>query len=430
MKVLILTLNAWNSSNSTGNTISNLFSEISENDEVANIYCRNEAINNTICKRYFKVTENDILYHVFSTDLCGNVVTDYGDGKQEVGPNILAKSKKGDFLRKHRFTSLLFLRELIWALPVWKNCRLNNFLTDFAPDVIYMHGHSNLYMHKLLDYCAKVTGAKIALFWGDDMYGRKSHAPLGYIYETMLRSRYRKSIEQASLLFGGSLKLCDEYTSIFRKQFVPFFKECKQVRYDENKIIGNPITIVYAGNLLFGREQMMVEFAKALESVNTKGLSHQFLLKVFSNTNPFPESLGVLDDKKNSLFMGCKPYSEVCEEMDKSELVLFIESFDKKSIQMTRLSFSTKIIDCMQSTAGILAIGPKEIASMDYMAKNDLGYIISDVTEMEGRLAYLADHTDLIQEENKHKVEFATKYHTNTSAKALNELRNLVWKKY
>ncbi len=50
-----------NSSNSTGNTISNLFSEISENDEVANIYCRNEAINNTICKRYFKVTENDIL---------------------------------------------------------------------------------------------------------------------------------------------------------------------------------------------------------------------------------------------------------------------------------------------------------------------------------------------------------------------------------
>lgn len=121
MKVLILTLNAWNSSNSTGNTISNLFSEISENDEVANIYCRNEAINNTICKRYFKVTENDILYHVFSTDLCGNVVTDYGEGKQEVGPNILAKSKKGDFLRKHRFTSLLFLRELIWALPVWKN---------------------------------------------------------------------------------------------------------------------------------------------------------------------------------------------------------------------------------------------------------------------------------------------------------------------
>ena len=42
MKVLILTLNAWNSSNSTGNTISNLFSEISENDEVANIYCRND----------------------------------------------------------------------------------------------------------------------------------------------------------------------------------------------------------------------------------------------------------------------------------------------------------------------------------------------------------------------------------------------------
>ncbi len=69
-----------------------------------------------------------------------------------------------------------------------KNCRLNNFLTDFAPDVIYIAWSQHLYMHKLLDYCAKVTGAKTALFWGDDMYGRKSHAPLGYIYETMLEA--------------------------------------------------------------------------------------------------------------------------------------------------------------------------------------------------------------------------------------------------
>ena len=105
MKILVLTLNAWNSANSTGNTISNLFSKLSVGDEVANVYCRNEAINNDICKRYFKVTENDILHHVFSPAGCGQVVTDFNRKEQQTGPNVLAKSKKGDFLRKHRFTS-------------------------------------------------------------------------------------------------------------------------------------------------------------------------------------------------------------------------------------------------------------------------------------------------------------------------------------
>jgi hypothetical protein len=124
--------------------------------------------------------------------------------------------------------------------------------------------------------------------------------------------------------------------------------------------------------------------------------------------------------------MGCKPYSEVCKDMDQSDLVLFLESFDRRSIQTTRLSFSTKIIDCMQSTAGILAIGPLEIASMDYLAKNNLGYIISDIEKLDEKLEYLVNHTEIIQELNRHKVEFAEEYHTNTSMKALNELRKIV----
>ena len=426
MRVLVITLNAWNNANSTGNTVSNLFSSLSPDDEVANIYCRNEAINNTICKYYFKVTENDIVKNLFISNRCGSVVGDYHGEQQPVGTNVLAKNKRGDYLRRHRPTLLLLLRELIWYIPVWKNAKLDQFLNDFTPDVLYMHGHNNLYMHRLLDYCAKKTGARIVLYWGDDMYGRKSKAPIGFLYESLLRKRYRKSIAQASLLFGGSLKLCEEYSEIFDKEFVPFFKECKYVRYDESKPVRNPITIVYAGNLLFGREQMIVKLVECIGKVNGKGLMHQFLLKVFSNTNPTEDSLTVLNDKTNSLFMGCKPYSEVCEEMDKSDMVLFIESFDQKSIRSTRLSFSTKIIDCMQSAAGILAIGPEEIASMDYLKRNGLGYIITDVSQMEERLSYLAEHPEIIKEHNKRKVEFAKNYHTNTSVNTLNKIRNIL----
>lgn len=425
MKILVVSLNAWSLSNSTGNTLSNLFAELIETDEVANIYCREEAIDNTICNHYFRITEKDVIRNILTPHNCGHIV-DYDEGEKPSTSNSVANRSKIDLLRRFRSNLLYLIRELIWAFPVWKNCNLEKFILDFEPDIIYMHGHYNCYMHNILHYCQKISGAKVAMYWADDMYGRKAKAPLGYIYESLLRRKFKKSIQLSSLLFGGSLQLCDEYSKLFGKQFIPFFKECKQVRYDDNKKIGNPITIVYAGNLLFGREKIIVELIRAIDKVNNSNLTHRLYLKVFSNTTPSAEAISYMDDKKNSCFMGCKPYPEVCEQMDKSELVLFIESFKKKDIQTTRLSFSTKIIDCMQSSAGILAIGPKEIASMDYLTKNQLGYTITDMSEIESKLAFLADHSDMINDMNKKKVEFAQKYHTNTSVKALNEIRKLI----
>lgn len=423
MRILVLTLNAWNETNSTGNTLSNLFSGLSDKDEVANIYCRDEPIDNSVCERYYKITEKQILCNLFTPWRCGKVIK-REDNNKKLSSKTLARNKAIVSFGRHH-TSLLLLRELIWSITIWKNKKLKHYLKDFAPDCIYMHGHYNLYMHKLLSYCEKVTKAKIVLYWGDDMYGCKTNKPLGYVYETMLRRRFALSINSASLLFGGSLKLCAEYSKLFNKRFVPFFKECKHIKYDANKQTGNPITIVYAGNLLFGREKIMVDLVRAIDNINNRGLSHQFKLKVFSNTDPSTDSLIYLDDRKNSWFMGRKPYSEVCGQMDQSDLVLFIESFNKKDILSTRLSFSTKIIDCMQSSAGILAIGPSEIASMDYIEEFKLGYTITSIAEIESKLAYLADHPEVISETNKNKVEFARNNHTNTSEKAITEIRRL-----
>lgn len=422
MKVLVLTLNAWNDSNSTGNTVSNLFSALTPSDEIANIYCRNEPVSNrSLCHRYFRITETDILHNILTPGKCGCIST---TGSSTSDGRLLDGKARQAFFQSHRFTSFLLLREVIWALPVWKNAKLNSFLKDFAPDVIYMHGHCNIYMHRLLDYCVKKTGARVAMFWGDDMYGRKSKAPLGYFYETLLRQRFRKSIRHSTKLFGGSPMLCKEYSHIFGKTFVPFFKECKHIGESVDKIVGRPLTIVYAGNLLFGREEIMLQLANAIRNINAEGQS-LINLKIFSSTQPSHVSMAALNSN-GCAFMGCRPYEDVCREMDNADLALFIESFDKHSIRSTRLSFSTKIIDCMQSSAGILAIGPREIASMDYLITNHLAYVITDEEEIECRLRDLLADTDQIRVVNSNKKEFAEKYHVGTSPKALNELRELL----
>lgn len=428
MRVLVLSLNAWNLSNSTGNTLSNLFCKLNDSDKVANIYCRNERVDNSICKRYFRITESDIIHSLFTLRRCGREMS-YKDCGNERELQMSQRTNYENFfslLKNYRCAIVLLFREFLWSLPVWKNKKLKKFVTEFSPEVIYMHGHYNLYMHWILSYCQKISGAKVAMYWADDMYGRKSYSPINFFYESLLRKRFRKSILLSSLLFGGSLPLCKEYSHIFGKQFIPFIKECKRVKFDDNKYIGNPIIIVYAGNLLFGRENVIVELAKAIGRINRKGLLHQYFLKIFSNTTPSTESLLFLDDKRNCCYMGCKPYQEVCEEMDRSDLSLFIESFDKNNILSTRLSFSTKIIDCMQSSAGILAIGPSNIASIDYIENNKLGYTITDVTTIEHKLIYLAENPGIIKVMNRHKFEFAKRNHTNTSSKAIAEIRGLL----
>lgn len=424
MKVLIITLNAWNNTNSTGNTISNIFAS-AKDVEFANLFCRNEPISNALCNSYYQLTEGQILGW-FKGQSVGKQFRSDSKDLDINGYNPLAKSATGDFLRRYRPTSLLFLRELIWLLPFWKNNSLRNWLLDFGPDIIYMHGHTNIYTHRLMDYCAQITGAKIVMFYGDDMYGRKLKTPLGYLYEILFRKRLRKSINNSSLLFGGSIKLCDEYSEIFRNEFHPMFKQCDLSKLKGKNATNNPIQIVYAGNLLFGREKAMVEFVEVIKKVNNQSVKNKIKLSLFSNSLPSNSSMALLNDMVNSEYMGCKPYSEVCDAMNKADMSLFLESFDTENIKKTRLSFSTKIIDCMQSDSAMLAIGPNEIASMSYIRDNNIGITANSMEEAHQALVSICDNPEIILSSIVSKKKFALSHHTNTSEVYINKMKSLL----
>lgn len=415
MKLLVLTLNAWDETGSTGNTISNLLRD-SEDIEVANIFCRNEKVNNSICKNYFQITESQIIKSLLPNHKCGRAFEiESTNTVENDDANILVNNALGNFLRKYRPASLLFARELIWSIPTWKNERLDSFLKSFQPDVIYMHGHTNIYMHRLMEYCSKKTGAKIAMFYGDDMYGRKYRWPIGYLFETLYRKRLRRSISISSLLFGGSLKLCKEYSSLFGKDFIPMFKQCDLSKVKGKTSVGNPIRIVYAGNLLFGREDAMVRLIKYIEQVNQETTGRKYQIDIFSNTMPKASAQMLFEKSDFVEFKGRRPYSEVCEVMNESDLVLFLESFEKKNIRETRLSFSTKIIDCMQADSAMLAIGPSEIASMEYIKENKIGLTASSLDDIHALLMTISEKPQLIIESASEKFQYADWHHSNTS---------------
>ena len=65
------------------------------------------------------------------------------------------------------------------------------------------------------------------------------------------------------------------------------------------------------------------------------------------------------------------------------------EAFDRSSICRTKYSLSTKIAESLRSGACILAYGPDEIASIDYLKQHHSACILREAGELPGTVQRL-----------------------------------------
>lgn len=420
IRLLTISVNAWNDTNSTGNTFSNVLGGFS-NNKVANIFCRNEIPHNNIASVYFKITERDIINKILGRKNSVGRVLKFKDFKT-IEEDFQYKNLKG-----RRPTLLLFARELIWGLGNWKAEALDTFLVNFKPDVIYMHGHMGFYMHKLLKYCQEKTNAKTVLFFGDDMYSYKSYSPFMNLYQFMMRKYLKTSILNADLLYGGSQELCDEYTKIFGKTFKLLYKGIDSInRTSDEKKKDFPITITYTGNLLFGRWETLEMLAKEIEIINKT--KQTFFLKIFTQTTITDEMRKKIEIPGSSKIYGKVSYEEVKKLLKKSDIVLHVESFSNKEIKKTRLSFSTKIVDNIQSGSCVMAIGPEKLSSIKYLKNSNSAITISDISDISNVLKNIASNPEIISNYEVKMLRFSDKNHNkkHIQNRVYNELSQLI----
>ena len=82
-------------------------------------------------------------------------------------------------------------------------------------------------------------------------------------------------------------------------------------------------------------------------------------------------------------FHGKISYDEVIEVMGSSMAVIHTESFDESVRKSVAYSISTKIADSLASGTYILAFGPEEIASIEYLKENEAAFCIVDDENLE-----------------------------------------------
>ena len=137
--------------------------------------------------------------------------------------------------------------------------------------------------------------------------------------------------------------------------------------------------IAYLGDVGLGRNRQLAEIAGALRECAGPGIPE--CLDVYSAETD-PEILKPLQEHPGIRFHGAVPGNRVPEIIRESRAVIHTESFDPVIRERIRYSLSTKIADSLAGGTCLLAYGPAEAASMDYLIRNGAAFAATSPEEL------------------------------------------------
>lgn len=396
MNILVVSESSWNDKDSLGNSLNNWFE--GWDDNFYHFFVRKVLPNNQIVSGYYNLTANDIVkglfrFHIkglaFSKSNLESVKNDFEkEGAQEQKKIRKVHSKNGQFI--------YFLNELVWRTKLWFNKSVKDFLNKSRPNVIFVLTKSGYVSIPIVKYCRKKYGAKVVVFSADDVYGQ-------YLKCKWYRKRYlvrsvKWLLTNANRVYCCSPIMVDYYNEKFGIESLWLSKGCNFNQIIPNKS-NDTITILYAGNLLYGRDETLLLIAKTISEMKYNGV--KFVLSILT-TSTDNDILAYLE--ANYDFVGVEKnvdYNEVEKRMNESHYVLVAESFDSKYSNQTKYSFSTKISDAIQSGSGIVAVGSNESSTIDFLSKIDGVISAFSIEELKNALAFIKDNPNVCYDNAK-----------------------------
>lgn len=387
MRVLVISRSAWRNDNSTGNTLTDFFTDF-EDAEFYSLCMREQPPQNEIAKRHFYISEKQLIQHLLNRH--SKV------GAENFAEAIVDNSEKKlyDFAKKHPSTLMMMAREMLWNVGGWKNNNLKEYIKEVNPDVVFFPVFGCYYPHKVLKYIHSLTNAKIVLFHADDNYTLKqfSLSPLYWIYRFGLRKWVRRSVRIADVQYCISVVQKADYDKMFGC-------ECKLLtKFSDFSVdpnlktdFGTPLQLVFTGNINTNRWKSLALLVETLKRINNDAIKAQ--LRIYTATPLTKAMTKALSVENTSFLMGTVPASKISQIQREADMLVHTEGLDLKSRLVVRQSFSTKIVDYLKAARPIVAIGPKNVASIKHLIDNDCAIVANNKEELYEKLSLIIDST-------------------------------------
>ncbi len=252
----------------------------------------------------------------------------------------------------------------------------------FRPDVIYSMLGPNLILRMVLDvleaYPVPVV-PHIMDDWPTTAYTSSVFRP---ILRRAMRRCLAKVLEAAPLRLAIGHEMADEYQRRYGGKWLPFMNAI-----DSSLLANAPspprargsVRLTYVGGLHLNRSRSLLDIACALELIagRQEGAVPRVEFVIYTQPRFAREARAMESQASIVKFGGALQPHEVACVLRASDIVIHVESFDRRSRRYARFSVSTKIPECMAAGRPILAYGPGEVASIRYVGATGCGIAVT-----------------------------------------------------
>ena len=419
MRVLVISRSAWRNDNSTGNTLSDFFSEFRD-AEFSSLCMREQPPRNGIAKRHFYISEGQMLRRLMGKKVA--VGAEHSCEEAFDTGNADAEKAMYDAAKRHPIMLLYAAREILWDIGGWKNENLERYIRQIEPDVIFFPTFGCYYPHKILQYLHTITDAGIVLFHADDHYTLKqwSFSPFFWCYRLGLRKWMRRTAKIADLQYCISDIQKEDYDRAFGceckvlTKFADFAGEppCKDA-------YGFPLQFVFTGNININRWKSLGMLANVLKRINQNGIVAQ--LRIYTATPVTKKMEKALNIAGTSFLMGRVSSEEVRRIQVEADVLVHAEATDLKNRLAVRQSFSTKIVDYLKVARPIVAVGSKKVASIKHLMDHEAAIVADNEQELFEKLVSLLQDSQLLRDYSVQAYMCGRDYHDKKRQKTMLE---------
>lgn len=401
MRILVLSLEPWRDDTGGGNVLSNILANVDA--EYSQIYCSQGSPQNTLCRQYFQLSPAQVMVSALTRHPVGRDFTATSQPEQTPAAPAASPALYQRLFRlgqRLRWDSLYVAEEAAWKRGNWKTDALEAFVRRADPDLVFAPCYGSNFMLALTRHVASLTNCPIVSYISDDHYSLRQFrvSPVFWARRYVLRRGLRRTFPLYQEMFTMTEEQQAELERAFgsapivlRKAAVPLTQEPRRAGDRPG-----PLRFVYAGGLYLGRWKTLRAIARAIGALNDAGQPAR--LDIYSGTTLTPRQRGAITRCPGVTIHGLVSQERLKQVYQEADVALHVESFSPRFRGATRLSFSTKVVDCLASGCAIMAVGPREQAGVRYLARERAALCITSLRGVRPAVERLASERGLVDE--------------------------------
>lgn len=388
-RVLFVSVNPFSATSNNGKTFASFFREYPK-EKLAQLFFHREIPSSDVCDHYYQLTDEDVLAAFPRVKRAQGRPIEVQTPQRDAAftPAVHNKLKASRWVR--------LARQVLWRGVDLGRGQASRWISEFDPEVIFFCGGDFASIFPEVRKLARRCGADLVFYITDDYILPVQGTTIGHrVMRWWTRAATMSLVGESSLVLTIGDAMSREYSRTFDIASTPIMNMVK-ISDPAPATQTDGLELVYAGSFHSNRWRTLAALGSVVAEQSAQGVRATLHLY-----GPEPEShwLEALLSSGAVEYHGLVDPDALTDVFADASALVHVESDDPESRIATALSISTKIPEYLASGRPVVAVGPRGIASIDYLEANQVALVATpdDTAAMMRAVAALGD-AELVQD--------------------------------